>query len=141
MSISYPNIKNSISDIKLSNASYQLVSDLKYSKMYAISKNVPSVRVKFFEDNSFMSYNSYLIYCPNEVESMKIKKVYLPEGIYISKGDSTFYDGSDGIKNTISFKNNGSVHPACTIKLIDESTGKSKKITLTIGYSRIMQRN
>lgn len=135
MSICYPNIKNVMNDIKLNESSYLLVNDLRYSKMYAVYKNFGEVKVRFMSDGDSEKYNSYLIYCPAQVDKMKIKRVTLPKGIYVSKCDSTF---SDGI---ITFRNNGSVQPACTIILNDEDTGNKRKVTLTIGYTRIMEKN
>ncbi|TDT61966.1 GspH/FimT family pseudopilin [Fonticella tunisiensis] len=132
--ISYPDVKRILLKDRLDITASKLVNDLRYAKMHAVTQGTSSVSVIFLKENSSDDYNGYWIYKPSNLSSMELKKVYLTDEIYISRSESTF-----SITNKIQFNTNGSISPhACSIVLKDRQTGKSIKITLTIGYTRIM---
>jgi prepilin-type N-terminal cleavage/methylation domain-containing protein len=112
-----------------------LVNDLRHAKMQAISKNLSVITVYFILDEKNQNYNEYYINDPAlNMGEQEIRRVKLPKSIVVSKKDSTF------AYHKIGFTRQGSVTPyACTIALEDLDTGKKSKITLTIGYTRIMR--
>ena len=114
-----------------------LVNDLRFAKMYAVSRNVTSVFVRFKGDVSTGIYTGYKIYYPNNIQHPNLKDVLFNEGIIVDGWSSTFSNVSG--ENVIEFKNDGGVYPACTIVLKDSLSGEKKNITLTIGYTRIME--
>ncbi|SEF81657.1 hypothetical protein SAMN05660865_01087 [Caloramator fervidus] len=108
-----------------------LVSDLKWSKLNAYSKGA-DVCFYFIKDNQSSDYVGYSI-----SQNLKtLKKVMFPKNIVVSRSLSTF--SSSGI---LTFNPNGSVSPyACSIVVLNKSSGKNKKITLTIGFTRITEK-
>lgn len=68
---------------------------------------------------------------------MSLKKVNIPKGVLIcTRGEGSTFNVDD----KIIFKPAGNVAPfACTIALKDVDSGKKKYITLTIGFTRIME--
>jgi prepilin-type N-terminal cleavage/methylation domain-containing protein len=133
-SIAYPLLNIFIDKNKLNAASYMLVNDLRFAKMHAISKNSTAISVFFVEDEEKKNYNGYYIYDPTNYSAETLKKVRLSEGIVISKIESTFE------QSKIKFQTNGSVSPhACSIVLRNFKTGQKSTITLTIGFTRIME--
>lgn len=116
------------SNIFLEHSKNMLISDLKLSKIMAYSKGV-EVTFAFIKDDKSNDYIGY-----NVSQGLKfVKKAYFPKDIIISKSLSTI--PTSGL---LTFNSNGSVSPyACTIVLINKKTNMTKKITLTIGFTRI----
>lgn len=138
--ISYPDVETYINKDRLDIAAWELVNNLRYAKMYAISKNVTAVHVMFLGDTGDGEYKRYIIYTlPAQGSSMTLKDVNLPENVCICRYKSTF--SRPNSENKLIFKTNGSVNPACTITLLDKKTGEESAVTLTIGYTRIMKVN
>ncbi|MCX7885185.1 MAG: prepilin-type N-terminal cleavage/methylation domain-containing protein [Caloramator sp.] len=132
-SLCYPQIKPYVTKDRLDVSCEELIADLRYAKMTAICKNKTTVRVLFFNDNGKGEYSEYMIYS----DSKAIRKVKLPDNIYISRNKSTF--SKIDAENRLIFYSKGNVNPPCKITLIDKETGREKSITLTIGYTRIMK--
>jgi prepilin-type N-terminal cleavage/methylation domain-containing protein len=137
MTIAVPSFSQMTRVEKLDISVKALVNDLRYAKMYAVSKNVTSVYVRFNGDVSKGIYTGYKIYYPNNLEHPVLKEVVFSGGIIVDGWSSTFSNVSG--ENVIEFKNDGSAYPACTIVLKDTLGGEMKYITLTIGYTRIME--
>lgn len=135
--LSYPSIKGLLSSERLNLSSKVLINDLRYAKMYAVSKNITSVYVKFTGDADKGIYSGYMIYYPNNMANPVLINKNFDDEIIIDGKNSTF--GTANTSDIIEFKPDGSVYPACTIVIRDTDSGDSKKITLTIGYTRIME--
>jgi prepilin-type N-terminal cleavage/methylation domain-containing protein len=137
MTIAVPSFSQMSRIEKLDISVKGLVNDLRYAKMYAVSRNITSVFVRFSGDVSKGIYTGYKIYYPNNMLQPVLKEVVFYEGIIVDGWSSTFSNVSG--ENIIEFKNDGSVYPACTIVLKDSLRGEMRYITLTIGYTRIME--
>lgn len=136
--VQYPNINRMVEAQRLNQNTRVLISDLRYAKMYGISKNVPSVFVRFNGDVSRGEYNSYDIYqMKNLSGSCVLKHVDFDSEIIVDGFESTFSNTTS--ENKIEFRSDGSVNPPCTIVLKDIQNKNKKYITLTIGYTRIME--
>lgn len=136
--ICYPNSSRFIRGQKLSLCTKTLVSDLRYAKMYAVSKNSNAfVKIVFLGDTDKGIYTGYKIYNTSNIASPKLKEKYFYDNIIVDGLESTFSAGP--AQNIIEFHADGSVYPACTIVVKDTDNGKTKNITLTIGYTRIME--
>lgn len=116
------------SNVFLEYSKNMLLSDLKLSKIMAYSKGV-EVTFTFIKDDKSNDYIGY-----NISQGLKfVKKAYLPKDIIISRNLSSL--PTSGL---LTFNVNGSVSPyACTIVLTNKKTNTIKKITLTIGFTRI----
>lgn len=137
--IAYPTIKFYIRKDKLRMATETLINDLRYAKMYAMTNNNQGVNVRFENSGGIGGFDSYLIYNPSNMAKMTIKKVSLPSGVRICSRNEGSTFNTD---NIVTFKPEGNVSPfACTIVIKDIFTGKKKYITLTIGFTRIMEVN
>jgi Tfp pilus assembly protein FimT len=135
-SILFPNVILMTKKDNLDVATERLINDLKYAKMYAITKNISSISLRFIPDEKEEKYYEYEIYNPSNVSNMVMKKVKLPEGIYISKYESTFAN------DKVTFDVDGTISPgACSIVLREQNSDEKRKITLTIGFTRIMEVN
>lgn len=118
-------------NLRLVHTTNMLVSDLKYCKILAYSKGY-DVNFYFLRDNNSKDFEGYMIVQGTNT----IKKVQLPNNVLISRSLSTFTED-----NKLTFNPNGSVSPyACSIVLIDKNSRKEKTITLTIGFTRIMEK-
>lgn len=133
----YPSYTHYLRKDRLKVVTQELIQNLKYAKTYAINHGDNFVNVLFQSSEETKGYDSYWIYMPSGGYNMTLKRVNIPKGVWIcTRGEgSTFnYD------NRIIFKPAGNVAPfACTIALKDSDTGKKKYITLTIGFTRIME--
>lgn len=129
--ISYPYLNSYIKKDRLKICSEKLVNDLRYAKIYAMSNPCSAISVNFGNEN-IDGYCSYEVWDSSITDKHSIKKVELPNGVIVWKG-STFKN------KRIEFQSGGSIAPyACSIYLRDTQTGREKKLTLTIGFSRIM---
>lgn len=135
--ISYPSYNYFLRKDRLKVVTGELIENLKYAKTYAINHDGSNVNVLIESSDINKGYDSYWIYMPSEGYNMTLKKVYLPKGVWICKrGEGSTFN----IDNKIVFRPAGNVAPfACTIALKDLDTGKKKFITLTIGFTRIME--
>lgn len=117
-------------------ATERLINDLRYAKMYAMSRGEVSI-VGFEKKQGELDFSSYRIFYKRNGIRTTLKRVILPESVVICRqGDDSSFDGS----NEIGFDPLGIVLPrACTIALKDLKTGEKKTITLTIAFSRIME--
>lgn len=133
----YPTIGSFLRKDRLKRATQELVVDLKYAKTYAISHHSSPVSILFEARAGGGGFDGYWIYLPSGGYSMTLKRVYLPKGVIICpRGDGTTIN----IDNKLYFKPGGNVAPfACTIALKDLDTGIKRYITLTIGFTRIME--
>lgn len=137
-SIAYPSLSYLVKADRLRLSSKILVNDLRYAKMYAVAKSYnATIKVKFIGASGSEIYKGYRISNTANLTNDKLKETYFYPGIIIDGWRSTF--ASDESENTIEFFSNGSVSRACTIVLKDTETGETKNITLTIGYTRIME--
>lgn len=135
--IASPSVISFVRKDRLRTTTDRLVSDIRYSKMYAVSKSESSVHMLFNNAEGSRDYDSYLIYSYNGTIQNNIKKVRLPDGVRVCSREE---DGTLDISGKLSFSILGNVLPhACTIVLKDIDTGKKDYITLTIGYTRIMR--
>ena len=136
-SICYPNLNGFIRGQRLNVCTKMLVNDLRYAKMYAVSKNYPVINVMFIGDVGKEIYSGYKIYVPGSMENATLKEKSFYKEIIVDGGKSTI---SSGIaQNIIEFHAGGYAYPACTIAVCDTFSGKTKNITLSIGYTRIME--
>ncbi len=135
--ISYPSYNHFLRKDRLKTATQELIENLKYAKTYAINHDASSVNVLFQSSDESKGYDSYWIYMPSGGYSMTLKRIYLPKGVWIgARGEGSTFN----IDDKIIFKPAGNVAPfACTIALKDLDTGKKRFITLTIGFTRIME--
>lgn len=135
--VAYPSYSHYISKDRLKLATQELIQNLKYAKTYAINHASSSVNVLFQSSDELKGYDNYRIYIPSGGSSMTLKQVKLPKGVWIC----THSEGSTfSLDNKLVFRTTGNVLPyACTIALKDMDTGKKKYITLTIGFTRIME--
>lgn len=137
-SIAYPSISLLVKEDRLKLSSKMLVNDIRYAKMYAVSKGYnATIKVRFIGNSNTGIYTGYIILNTANLTNSKLKEKYFYPGVIIDGWKSTFSSGSE--ENTIEFFSNGSVDPACTIVLKDKETGETQNITLTIGYTRIME--
>lgn len=135
--IAYPSFSYYLKRDRLRVGTRELIQNLKYAKTYAINHDSSSVNVIFQSSDELKGYDSYRIYIPSGGSSMTLKQIKLPKGVWICKHSegSTF-----SLDRKLVFRTTGNVLPyACTIALKDEETGKKKYITLTIGFTRIME--
>lgn len=135
--IAYPSYSHYLKKDRLSAAAFELIQNFKYAKTYAIYHDESSVNVLFQSSDINKGYDSYWLYIPSGGYSMTLKRVNLPKGVWICRrGEGSTFN----IDDKIIFKPAGNVAPfACTIALKDMDTGKKKYITLTIGFTRIME--
>ena len=100
-----------------------LISELKYGKSLAIAKN-KSVDLEIVNNKKNVDFS---------IDNKNFRKYCLPKGYYMDiKLDNL-------PKGIITFKPDGTLgHGALTIKLKNENN-EEVKITLTIGYTRIMR--
>lgn len=135
--ISFPSYASYFVKDRLTITTQELIENLKYAKTYAINSSEYEVNVLFQSSDLTKGYDSYWIYVPGAGYNMTLKKVKISNGVWIcrrGKGSSFNYDGK------LIFKPEGNVAPfPCTIALIDSDTGKKKYITMTIGFTRIME--
>lgn len=118
---------------KLDRASRQLISDLRLAKIYAMTNTGVSVKVLFsFSGNSYKVY-----YIDQNLNTEYIADRRLEKNIILDPVGSTFSNG--GIGDALKFYSNGGVNMACSIVLTDVFSGGSRKITLTVGYTRVDQ--
>lgn len=137
-SIAYPSIRSLLKADRLKLSSKLLINDIRYAKMYAVAKGYKATTlVRFLRDDKSGTYIGYRILDTGNVNHEILKERYFYHGVIIDGDNSTFSSGNK--VDTLEFFSNGSVEPACTIVLKDLDTGKSKKITLTIGFTRIME--
>lgn len=138
--IGAPSVDGLIKGERLRLSTMEMVSDLRFAKMYGVSHNVASVFVRFNGDSDRGIYLGYDVYYPQNLGGNSIlKHVDFPGGIIVDGGESTF--SSVVSENRLEFKGDGSVSPACTIVVKDTEKGNKRYITLTIGYTRIMEVN
>lgn len=138
LAIASPSIGAYMRKDRLRLAAERLVNDLRYAKMYAMSKDAPEIRVMFERDAGKENYSGYRIYNPSDMGNPTIKGIKLPEGVEICSrlNGSTF----DSTSSTITLTSSGGIMPyACTVALRDRDTGKKRFVTLTIGFTRIME--
>lgn len=135
--IAYPSFSHYLKKDRLKVVTEELIQNLKYAKTYAINHDASSVNLLFQSSDNRKGYNSYWIYMPSGGYNMTLKKVKLPKGVWIcTHGEGSTFN----IDDKIIFKPGGNVAPfACTIALKDIDTRKKKYITLTIGFTRIME--
>lgn len=127
MTISFPFIMR-FKEGNLDMVTNKLVLELKHAKSLAISKNT-NMYVKFL-DFSSNGYNLIEVYSKYE----KVDEYRLPKNYVVIVNNKDLY------KNSIVFKENGSLnHGATTLKVLDTKNNKLSKVTLTIGYTRIMK--
>jgi prepilin-type N-terminal cleavage/methylation domain-containing protein len=135
--ISYPSFNHFLRKDRLNTTTQELIQNLKYAKTYAINHDASSVNVLFQSSDESKGYDNYWIYTPSGGYDMTLKRVYLPKSVWIcTRGEGSTFN----IDDKIIFKPAGNAAPfACTIVLKDLDTGKKKFITLTIGFTRIME--
>lgn len=135
--ISYPSYVHYLRKDRLRIVTQELIQNLKYAKTYAINHDASSVNVLFQSSDEAKGYDNYWIYMPSGGYNMTLKKVDIPKGVWICRrGEGSTFNVDD----KIIFKPAGNVAPfACTIAIKDTDTGKKKYITLTIGFTRIME--
>lgn len=130
--ISYPSLTCLMRKDSLKISADRLVNDLRYAKVYAMSDRMSSMEI-WFEPRNEDGYEGYSLVDTYIGVNRRIKTVNLPKGVII-------WEGSTFSNSKIAFGNLGNVSPhACTIVLRDVNTMKDKAITLTIGFSRIME--
>jgi hypothetical protein len=104
------------------------------AKMLAINSRINEVKVFFTLDEYKHDFNGYEIYIGGQ-NGKVLKKRKLNNDYLISRVKSTIPE--NGI---VIFKPDGNISPhACTISVYDKNTNKYRNITLTIGYTRIME--
>jgi prepilin-type N-terminal cleavage/methylation domain-containing protein len=136
--IEVPSVSRMLEAQRLKLMAEDMVNDLRFAKMYAVSHNVTSVFVKFNGDIDSGIYQGYDIYYPQNLEKNSIlKHVDFSNKVIVDGGESTF--SSARSENRLEFRCDGSVSPACTIVVKDIENNDKKYITLTIGYTRIME--
>lgn len=138
LAIASPSIKAYMRKDRLRISTEKLVNDLRYAKMYAMSKDAPEIRVMFEKDAGKENYSGYRIYNPSDMANPTLKRIKLPEGVEVcSRLNGSTFDSATG---TISFTPSGGIMPfACTVVLLDRDTGEKRYVTLTIGFTRIME--
>lgn len=136
-SIMYPSLKDLESGNQLSLQTDIMVNDLRYAKMYAVSRNITSVYVRFTGNGSIDSYTGYKIYYPNNLVNVTLKVVTFYNRVIVDGLNSTF--STKSAKDLLEFYSSGNVYPVCSIIMKDTETGRTKKITLTTDYTRIME--
>ena len=100
-----------------------LIYELKYGKSLAISKST-SVNLEINNERNGLSFS---------IDNKVFREYFLPKGYYMDIS-------SDIPKGIIVFKSDGTLnHGALTLKL--KNNNQEVKITLTIGYTRIMRVN
>ncbi len=100
-----------------------LIYELKYGKSLAISKNT-NVNLEMNNERNGLSFS---------IDNKVFREYFLPKGYYMDIS-------SDIPKGIIVFKSDGTLnHGALTLKL--KNNNQEVKITLTIGYTRIMRVN
>lgn len=136
--LSYPNINKMMEAQSLNMSVKMLVNDLRFAKMYGISKNVTTVVIRFNGDTGSGIYTGYDIYYPHNLSgNSTLKHVDFPKEVIVDGWNSTFSNARS--ENRIEFRSDGSVDPACTIVVKDTKNNNKKYVTLTIGYTRIME--
>lgn len=111
-----------------------IIADMQEAKMLAINSRINEVNVFFTLDEYQHDFNGYEIYIGGQ-NGKVLKKTRLNNDYIISRVKSTI--PANGI---VIFKPNGSISPhACTISVYDKKSNKYRNITLTIGYTRIME--
>lgn len=137
LAISKPSVIAYIRRDRIAISTDKLINDLKYAKMYAMSNDDSSIYIRFYKAFGSYEYDSYAICDGNRLTNNILKKVKLPDGVRIcARGDGSTFD----ITEKITFQSAGNVSPfACTIALKDLDTGEKTYITLTIGFTRIME--
>lgn len=106
----------------------KVILEIKHAKSLAISKNT-NIHVKFLDFNAkgyslIETYEGY-----TKLDEYRLPKDYV---VIINEKDLYY--------NSIVFKENGSLnHGATTISVLDMKNNKLSKVTLTIGYTRIMK--
>lgn len=134
VSILTPVLSTFVKQNQLNTATDVLINDLRHAKMLALSRNQTVITVFFTLDEKNENYIEYYIYDTLNQGQKVIRRVKMPNRIVISKKDSTFS------LHKVTFTKHGGVTPnACTITLEDLDTGRKNKITLTIGFTRIMK--
>lgn len=131
------NTKAFIANVELKRATKELITDLRYAKMYAASNYNSTVKLLFNGEMPGEYFSSYKIYDSSKMVGATIKEVKLKQNIVIDGIHSSFY--GKNAEKFIQFHFNGSVTPACTIALKDTVNNKLRYITLTIGYTRAME--
>lgn len=122
-------------DGKINYATHQLISDLRYAKLCAISKQEATVYVEFVFDSINNCYTGYRIHCRTAASNQPVKVVKLDPSLFIDRYYSTF----DHISRRIEFHYLGSLDHACSIIIRNMEKTKQRKLTLSIGYTRIME--
>lgn len=133
------NLATFTANLKLKLATTELIHDLRFAKMYAVSNYSATTKLQFYGEVAKNTFSCYKIYDPGRKAGATIKNVKLKENIVIDGMHSTFSKGY--VTNDIEFRFNGSVNPACTIALKDTINNRLRYITLTIGYTRVMEVN
>ncbi|MBZ4662425.1 MAG: hypothetical protein JG776_107 [Caloramator sp.] len=111
-----------------------IITDMQEAKMLAINSRINEVKVFFTLDEYKHDFNGYEIYIGGQ-NGKVLKKRKLNNDYLISRVKSTIPE--NGI---VIFKPDGNISPhACTISVYDKNTNKYRNITLTIGYTRIME--
>lgn len=123
------------SNIRLKFATKELISNLRYAKVCGISKQGATIQFKFIYDSANACYTGYQICNASNLAKPVIKEVKLEKGIYIDRYQSTFDHGYKYIE----FHYNGSLDSACSIVIKDKESGSARRVTLTIGYTRVME--
>ena len=131
------NLTTFTAELKLRLATKELINDLRFAKMYAVSNYSSTTKLQFYGEVAKNTFSCYKIYDPSKMAGSTIKDVKLKENIVIDGMHSTFSEGY--VAKDIEFRFNGSVDPACTIALKDTINNKLRYITLTIGYTRAME--
>lgn len=108
----------------------KVILELRYAKSLAVSLDT-DVYVKFF-DREELGYTTMKYYADKE-----------KHGEYkFSKGYNLIKENDDLYKEDIVFRPDGTLnHRATTLKINDINTKEVNKVTLTIGYTRIMKVN
>lgn len=111
-----------------------IVSDLQEAKLLAINNAAYDIGVYFYLSEDGYNYNGYKVQMIGSNNSL-IKTRKFNDNLVISRSKSTIpYDGR------LIFRANGSVSPyAATIAIYDKDKEQYRYITLTIGYTRIME--
>lgn len=136
--ITAPSVTGYVRKDRLKIATDEIVNDLRYAKMHAVSKAQTDVTVEFKKSQeSIDGFDYYALSFYENGTKKEIKKVSLPMRVRIcSRVDGSTFD----MTNRIVFQPAGNVSPfACTVAVKDIDTGKKENITLTIGYTRIMR--
>lgn len=111
-----------------------IISDLQEAKLLAINNAAYDIGIYFYLSEDGYNYDGYKVQMIGSSNSL-IKTRKFKDNLVISRSKSTIpYDGR------LIFRANGSVSPyAATIAVYDKDTKQYRYITLTIGYTRIME--